>query len=376
MNKNIAMRMAFALALFLALILVGALVRYFLIGKPSTFLTVKVDRGNIENSVMTTGSLQAHQQVDVGAQISGQLKTLKVRLGDHVEKGQLLAIIDPLISQNALSAAKASLESLVAQHRAVSAGLAQADLAYRRQQKMLEQEATSLQEVEIAKAQLLVQRATLASFEGQIKQAKTQVDTAQVNLEFTKITAPMSGEVVAIITREGQTVVASQQAPVILKLANLDVMTVKALISEADVINIRKGQTTYFTILGANSERHFGKVGTIEPAPQDFADAGPKVAGPVYYNALFNTPNTDLQLRIGMTAQVTVVLREAQNVLLIPISALGKATEIGHYPVRVLGKRGRVTTEMVSVGLSDTVSVEIREGLKEGDEVIIQEVAS
>lgn len=376
MNKNIAMRIAFALALFLALILVGALVRYFLIGKPSTFLTVKVDRGNIENSVMTTGSLQAHQQVDVGAQISGQLKTLKVRLGDHVEKGQLLAIIDPLISQNALSAAKASLESLVAQHRAVSAGLAQADLAYRRQQKMLEQEATSLQEVEIAKAQLLVQRATLASFEGQIKQAKTQVDTAQVNLEFTKITAPMSGEVVAIITREGQTVVASQQAPVILKLANLDVMTVKALISEADVINIRKGQTTYFTILGANSERHFGKVGTIEPAPQDFADAGPKVAGPVYYNALFNTPNTDLQLRIGMTAQVTVVLREAQNVLLIPISALGKATEIGHYPVRVLGKRGRVTTEMVSVGLSDTVSVEIREGLKEGDEVIIQEVAS
>lgn len=376
MNKNIAMRIAFALALFLALILVGALVRYFLIGKPSTFLTVKVDRGNIENSVMTTGSLQAHQQVDVGAQISGQLKTLKVRLGDHVEKGQLLAIIDPLISQNALSAAKASLESLVAQHRAVSAGLAQADLAYRRQQKMLEQEATSLQEVEIAKAQLLVQRATLASFEGQIKQAKTQVDTAQVNLEFTKITAPMSGEVVAIITREGQTVVASQQAPVILKLANLDVMTVKALISEADVINIRKGQTTYFTILGANSERHFGKVGTIEPAPQDFADAGPKVAGPVYYNALFNTPNTDLQLRIGMTAQVTVVLREAQNVLLIPISALGKVTEIGHYPVRVLGKRGRVTTEMVSVGLSDTVSVEIREGLKEGDEVIIQEVAS
>lgn len=374
MNKIIAMRMAIALALFCALLLAGALIRYVFVGKAPTYLTTRVVRGDIENSVMTTGSLQANQQVDVGAQVSGQLKSLKVRLGDHVEKGQLLAIIDPLLSESALSSAKAVLESLAAQRQAVAAGIVQAELAFARQQKMFEQNATSRQEVEAARAQLQIQRANLASFDGQIKQAQTQVDSARASLDFTKITAPMSGVVVAIVTREGQTVVAAQQAPVILKLANLDVMTVRAQISEADVVNIKKGQACYFTILGDASERHFGEVGTVEPAPQDFAEAIPKAPGPVYYSALFNTPNAENRLRIGMTAVVTVVLREAKNVLVVPIPALGKAGADGRYPLRVVGKRGVISTVMVAIGIGDTVNVEVIDGVKEGDEVITQEI--
>lgn len=376
MNKNIAMKIAIIFALFITLVFVGTLVKYyFLRAKPASYLTAKVVRGDVESVVMTTGSLQANQQVDVGARVSGQLKSLKVHLGDHVESGQLLAEIDPVLSQNALRAAKANIQSLEAQRQAVAASLSQSDLAYRRQQEMINQDATSHQEVEIAKAQVQMQRANLASFDAQISQAKTQVDSALANLEYTKITAPMSGEVVAIVTQEGQTVVAAQQAPVILKLANLDVMTVKALVSEADVIHINQGQTSYFTILGDNAERHYGKVGTVEPAPQDFSESGTKATGPVFYNALFNTPNADHHLRIGMTAQVTVVLREAKNTLIIPISALGKVSADGHYPVRILDKTQRISTKMVAIGINDTVHVHVLDGLQEGDNVITEESA-
>jgi macrolide-specific efflux system membrane fusion protein len=374
MQKNIIKKVVIVVASLAILALGAALVKHFFMGtKPPAYLTAKVARGDMENSVMTTGTLNAYKQVDVGSRVSGQLKSLKVKLGDRVTSGQLLAEIDPELSQNALLSAKASLESLDAQRRSVAASLWQADLAYRRQQEMVAKDATSRQELEMAKAQMQMYHANLASFDAQINQAKTQVDSARANLEYTKITAPMSGIVVAIITQEGQTVVASQQAPVILKLADLDVMTVKAQVSEADVIRIHPGQTAYFTILGNSAERHFSKVGTIEPAPQDFLNTTEKTAGPIFYNALFDAPNTDHHLRIAMTAQVTVVLKEVKDALYVPIPALGKAAPDGRYPVRVLGKNGNITTVMVSVGITDNVRMQVLSGgLKEGDEVIIE----
>lgn len=378
MQKFISRKTAIAVASLVVLALGAFLVQHFLLeGKSSTYLTAKVVRADLARSVMTTGTLQARQQVDVGAQVSGQLKSLKVRLGERVEKGQLLAELDPVLSQNALRFAKANLESLEAQRRAVAASLTQADLAHRRQQAMIAADATSRQEVEAANAQLQVFRANLASFDAQISQARTQVDTAQANLEYTKISAPMDGVVVAIVTQEGQTVVAAQQAPVILKLANLDVMTVKAQISEADVIRIHSGQTAYFTILGDSAQRHYSTLATVEPSPHEFQTTGDaKVAqGPVFYDALFDVPNTDHHLRISMTAQVTVVLNEAKNVLSVPLSALGKRAQDGRYPVRVLRRNGGIDTVIVGIGLNDSVWVQVLDGLKEGDEVIIEEGA-
>ncbi|MBI4995688.1 MAG: macrolide transporter subunit MacA [Rhodocyclales bacterium] len=343
------------------------------------FLTAKVVRTDLVRSVMTTGSLQAQQQVDVGAQVSGQVKALKVQLGERVQKGQLLAEIDPVLPENALRSAKANLESLEAQRRAVAASLRQADLAHRRQQAMIAQDATSRQELEAANAQLQALHASLASYDAQISQARTQVDTAKANVEYTRITAPMDGEVVGIVTKQGQTVVASQQAPVILKLANLDTMTVEAEISEADVIRIRAGQVVYFTILGDSTKRYYSKLRAVEPSPQEFQTSkGAKTntsSGPVFYNALFDVPNPDHHLRIGMTAQVTVVLREAKNALSVPLTALGKRTADGRNPVRVLRKNGNIETVTIAVGVTDRVNVEVLDGLQEGDEVVIEEGA-
>jgi macrolide-specific efflux system membrane fusion protein len=360
------------LALGIALTLspvASAVKHYFAPSKPS-YLTATVVHASLESTVMATGTLQAYQQVDVGAQVSGQLKSLKVHLGDQVKKGQLLAEIDPELLQNALLSAQSSLASLEAQRRAVSANLWQAKLSLRRQQQMLAREATSQQDLEAAKAQTDVLRANLASFSAQISQAQAQVNSAKANLAYTKITAPIGGEVVAIVTQEGQTVVASQQAPVILKLADLDHMTVKAQVSEADVIRIRPGQPAYFTILGDTDARHAGSLRAVEPAPQDFSNSETKSSGPVFYNALFETTNLDHQLRIGMTAQVTVGLQRADNALIVPISALGRRMQDGRCPVRVVRPDGSTRTVMVAVGINDRVNIQVLDGLTEGDEVI------
>jgi macrolide-specific efflux system membrane fusion protein len=335
------------------------------------YLTAPVAKGDLQSVVLATGSLQAHRQVDVGAQVSGQLRTLYVHLGDHLHRGQLVAEIDPALPQIVLRSAQASLQSLQAQHRAVAASLWQAELALQRQQQLLAHDATSRQELEAAKAQTEVLRANLASFGAQISQALAQVDSAQANLAYTRISAPIDGEVVGIVTQEGQTVVASQQAPVILKLADLDTMTVKAQISEADVIRIQTGQAAYFTILGDADSRYPGALRAIEPAPQEFSTGESKSPGPVFYNALFEAANADHRLRIGMTAQVTVILQQARNVLYVPLLALGQRDPQGRYPVRVVAPGGESRIVSVGIGINDKLNAQVLDGLHEGERVVV-----
>ncbi|MBR8236325.1 MULTISPECIES: macrolide transporter subunit MacA [unclassified Burkholderia] len=350
--------------------------------KPPQYLSAPVTRGDLENAVLATGALQAFRQVDVGAQVSGQLKTLKVKLGDKVTKGQWLAEIDPVISENALRQARASEESLRAQQQSAAAQLTQAELAFRRQQAMLPDDATSRESFEAAKATLDVQRATLASLAAQIRSARIQIETAQANLGYTRIVAPIDGEVVAIVTQEGQTVIAQQQAPVILKLANLDTMTVKAQVSEADVIRVSAGQTAYFTSLGEPDKRHYGKLRAIEPAPQNYADVqsplggGAKPNAAVFYNALFDVPNPEHRLRIAMTAQVNIVLGDARNALIIPAAALGEKRKDGTVAVRVLRADGSTETRHVRIGINNNVRVEVLAGLKDGERVVIGEASA
>ncbi|MGR3908278.1 macrolide transporter subunit MacA [Burkholderia sp. SR8] len=349
--------------------------------KRPQYLTAYVTRSDLENAVLATGVLQAFRQVDVGAQVSGQLKSLKAKLGDKVTKGQWLAEIDPVISENALRQAAASEESLRAQYESTAVQYKQAELAFRRQQAMLPDDATSREAFETARAARDVQRATLASLAAQIRSARIEIETAQANVGYTRIVAPIDGEVVAIVTQEGQTVIAQQQAPVILKLAELDTMTVKAQISEADVIRVRAGQTAYFTILGEPDKRHYGKLRAIEPAPQNYADTqstpgGTKPNSAVFYNALFDVPNPEHRLRISMTAQVSIVLDDARNVLSVPAAALGEKHKDGTYAVRVLRADGSTETRAVRTGINNNVRVEVLVGLKDGERVVIGEAAA
>ncbi|MEB0108101.1 macrolide transporter subunit MacA [Pseudomonas sp. MH9.3] len=365
------------IGLFTLLAIAIGLIIYTLQAPADTpqYLTATAERGDIENAVLATGLLEGIKQVDVGAQVSGQLKSLKVKVGDKVKKGQWLAEIDPLILQNTLRKAQVDEENLQAQRRATAAQLKQAKSVYERYKGLQIDESVSRQDFEDAESTYQVQQANLLSLDAQIKSAHIQIDTAKVNLTYTRINAPIDGDVVGIVTQEGQTVIANQLAPVLLKLADLDTMTVKAQVSEADVIHISPGQQVYFTILGEADKRYYAKLRGTEPAPQNFLEtqsAGtPKQNTAVFYNALFDVPNPDHRLRIAMTAQVRIVLDTAQGALMVPVAALGARNNDGSYALRVLDAKGKAQARNVKTGINNNVKVQILDGLVEGDKVVI-----
>ncbi|MFV3406512.1 MULTISPECIES: macrolide transporter subunit MacA [Pseudomonas] len=347
--------------------------------KPPLYITATVERGDIENAVLATGVLEGIRQVDVGAQVSGQLRALKVKLGDKVQKGQWLAEIDPLVLRNTLRQAEVDEEKLRAERRSTEAQLQQARRVYERYKLLQSDESVSRQDYESAESEYQVQQAALRSLDAQIKSAQVQVDTAKVNLDYTRISAPIDGDVVGIVTQEGQTVIAQQLAPIILKLADLDTMTVKAQVSEADVIHISPGQQVYFTILGED-KRYYATLRGTEPAPQDYLETTDKTGASstrqnnaVFYNALFEVPNPDHRLRIAMTAQVRIVRDTAKAVLMVPVAALGPRNQDGSYRVRVLDAKGQAQSRDVQAGINNNVKVEIKAGLAEGDRVVIGE---
>ncbi len=349
---------------------------------PTKVTTVRSAFGDIEKVVLASGTVQAYKQVNVGAQTSGQLKSLKVTLGESVRSGDLIAEIDPLSEQSALLNALAALDAVRAQRRAAMATLRQAQLEFTRQQTMLPEHATPQAAYDTAEATLDANRSSLAVLDAQIAQAQSAVDTAKLNLGYCKINAPMDGDVVAVITQQGQTVIASQIAPIIIKLARLDLITVKAQVSEADVVRVRPGQDVYFTILGEPDHRYSAKLRAVEPAPDSNnsdspgGGGGPSAAAAgssnaaIYYNALFDVPNEDKKLRIAMTAQVNIVLGAAKHALLVPAAALSQSG-ISTATVQVLDAKGRPSARKVSVGINNNVNAEILSGLKVGERVVI-----
>ncbi|GHD55567.1 macrolide transporter subunit MacA [Jeongeupia chitinilytica] len=346
---------------------------------PPHYLTAPVARMDLEETVLASGTLKPVKQVSVGAQVNGQLRSLKVKLGDRVSKGQLLAEIDPVLQQNELRKAEAGLARAEADKRAKAAQLVQFELALKRQKTMLVSDASSRADLETAQAQLDSTRAELAALAAQIRQATVDVDTARANLGYTRIVAPMDGEIISVVTQEGQTVVSAQSAPTILIMANLDTMTIKAQVSEADVVRVKPGQPVYFTILGAPGKRFYSTLRAIEPAPESIGtESSQSTTGStttaVYYNGLFDVPNPNHVLKTSMTAQVSVVQGAAKQVLAVPVAALGKQEKDGRYAVRVL-EQGKPQDRKVRIGLNDNVNAQVLAGLNEGDKVIVGDPA-
>lgn len=350
---------------------------------PPALATSPAVIGDVENTVVATGALEASQLVSVGAQVSGQITSLKVQLGDRVKAGDLVAEIDSITQINKVRNARAALTSTRAQKAVQEANLRQAQLAFERQKMMLEQEATSRADYESAEATLATTKAQIQALDAQIEQGQTELDTAEANLNYTKIIAPMDGTVVAVVAKEGQTVNANQTAPTIIKLAKLDTITVSAEISEADVIKVQPGQTVYFTILGNPDKRYYGKLRTIEPAPESIESESSGASGSssssssqaIYYNGLFEVPNPDGELRISMTAQVYLVLAEAKDVLTIPSAALnGKGPE-GSAMVMVVNADGRPEPRQIKTGINNNAIVQVLSGLKPGEKVVVGEAS-
>lgn len=346
-------------------------------------LTAEITRGNLEQTVEATGTLEPKELISVGAQVSGRLETLNVELGQTVRKGQLIAQIDAQTQTNSLKTAQAELANTQAERASRQAALARAQLAFRRQQAMAPGEATSQADYETAEAELKAAQANVRAIDAQITQAQVNVSTAQLNLGYTQVSAPMDGVVVAIVTKQGQTVNANQSAPTIVILAQLDVMTVKAEISEADVIKVKPGLPLYFTILGDADRRYSANLRQVEPAPESIVNevssstsTTSSSSTAIYYNALFEVPNDEGTLRALMTAQVTIVLAERKNALLIPSAALGVKGKDGSHSVQVVDASGKIATRKVKVGLNNNVSAEVLSGVKQGEKVVVGEASA
>jgi macrolide-specific efflux system membrane fusion protein len=347
----------------------GALGYHWAFGKAKIlYATAVVERGDLESTVVAAGIVQPIKYVDVGAQTSGKLKSLKVKRGDHVEKNQLLAEIDPALADTALTSANATLENMTSQRSVKQSQLALAKVQRDRNEELFAHGLVSAEERDITQANSDVASADVVSQSAQMKQATAAVDTAKANLGYTKITAPMAGEVVSISLLEGQTLNANQQAPNILRIADMSTMTVWAQVSEADIVRVKPGQDVYFTVLG-QSKRWNGTIRQILPTPE-------LINNVVFYDVLFDIPNPERELNIQMTAQVFIVLAQAKAVLLIPTAAIGNAKEGSGIKVRVLKADGSVEMRAIKIGLKSEISTEVKDGLKEKELVVIREITA
>ena len=387
------------------------------------YITAEVTKGDLENSVLATGVLEATKMVSVGAQVSGQVKKMYVELGDQVKQGQLIAQIDSVRQENDQKTAEASIKNQQAQLAVKDANLAKVQAEYNRQKAMYAQDATSRSELESALANYKIAQAEITAINAQIEQSRLTLATAKEDLGYTRIVAPMDGTIVAIVTEEGQTVNANQSAPTIVKLAKLNDMTIKAEISEADVMKVEKGQRVYFTTLGDSETKHYATLRQVEPAPSSINNENSNSSTSssstaIYYNALFDVPNEDGKLRIDMTAQVYIILDEARNVLTIPAAAIqtsnrsrGKSNNnadrasANQQPrankdetqanrpkrleltaaekalveqgkasiamIRVVQADGTAKPQPVLIGLNNRVTAQVIRGLKQGDQVVI-----
>lgn len=372
------------LMLFIALLLIiSGVIALSLSGNQQNLppLTETIGRGDIERNVMATGSLKPSLQVNVGAQVNGQLTKLYVKQGDRVTRGQLLAEIDPTLQQNELRKSEAELQSAQAQKQASQALLRQYLLEFRRQQTLAKEGSGVKSTLEKAQAQYDSQLAQLHVNEAQIEQSQMALKTAKANLGFTRIMAPIDGEVLGIVTKEGQTIVSSQTVPTILVLANVDTMTVHTRISETDILKVKAGQPLWFYVVADPERRYESQMDAIQEASAESLredNSGPansQQPSAVYYNGIFNIANNQRLLRTSMTAQVFIITAQAKNVLRVPLSALGEQQPDERYQVQVINGK-QTSVRRVSVGLRDALYAEVKDGLAQGDQVVLLGVPS
>lgn len=319
-------------------------------GDPGTWRTGIVTRRDIGSSVLATGIIKPSigAEVRVGSRVSGIVKHLHVKIGNKVEKGQLLGELDPTEFKARYNRALAALES-------AGARLNYAALTLERRQSLKKKDFTSQDKVDEA------ERAHEVA-ESDLKQAKANLDYARIQLEYTRIRAPIPGVVASVSTQEGETVAASFAAPTFVIIIDLDRLEVWAYVDETDIGRIKKGQKAFFTVDTYTDIEFEGKVTAIYPK----AEMKDNVVN--YITIIDITGNKGLTLRPEMTATVKIFQQTRPKVLAVPKRAVKR--EGGEKCVYVL-KETQPVKRWVDAGWTDGKYIEITRGLEEGEKVII-----
>ena len=349
----------------------------------TTYLTESVTRGNVEKTVVASGSVESVNEVDVGAQASGEITKLYVKLGQEIKKGEMIADIDSTTQINTLNTKKAALVSYQAQLKAKKTAYDVALSSYNRLSKLYTQKATSLDSLNTAKSTLDNAKAEMEAIEANIKQAEIEVNTAETNVGYTKITAPMDGTVISVPVSEGQTVNANQTTPTIVTIADLSKMKIKPEISEGDITKVKAGQEVSFTILSDSQTVYHSVIDSVDPANTTTSDSSStsslsssssSTTSAIYYYANVLIDNPDRTLRIGMTTENNIKIANAKDVLLVSNMAIQKRD--GKSFVNVLNDKNQPEPREVETGVQNDFKTEIKSGLNEGEKVIVSQVAN
>ncbi|WP_118879169.1 efflux RND transporter periplasmic adaptor subunit [Haemophilus haemolyticus] len=373
--------------ILLGLLVAAGAAYYFLSNnskQETTYLTESVTRGNVEKTVVASGSVESVNEVDVGAQASGKITKLYVKLGQEIKKGEMIADIDSTTQINTLNTKKAALVSYQAQLKAKKTANDVALSSYNRLSKLYTQKATSLDSVNAAKSTLDNAKAEMEAIEANIKQAEIEVNTAETNVGYTKITAPMDGTVIAVPVSEGQTVNANQTTPTIVTIADLSKMKIKPEISEGDITKVKAGQEVSFTILSDSQTLYHSVIDSVDPANTTTSDSSStssstsssssSMTSAIYYYANVLIDNPDRTLRIGMTTENNIKIANAKDVLLVSNMAIKKRD--GKSFVNVLNDKNQPEPREVETGVQNDFKTEIKSGLNEGEKVIVSQVAN
>ena len=348
-----------------------------------TYMTEKARVGNISQVVEATGEVAAVNLVNVGAQVSGQIKKLYVVLGQEVKQGDMIAEIDSQTQENTLNTDRAKLANYKAQLEARKILLNIAKKQYDRELVLIKTNSTSQQNLENARDTYATARANVNEMESLIKQTQITINTDETNLGYTKIRAPLNGTIVSVPVEEGQTVNANQTTPTIVQIANLGDMEIDIQISEGDITKVKPGMPVDYTILSEPNTIFHAKLDSIDPGLTTLTDgsysksstsssSSSTSTAAVYYYGRSYVKNDEGKLRIGMMTQNTILVSSAENVLVVPTIALTNRND--QYFVRILTDKNKVEKRDVEIGISDGVYTEITSGLAEGDQVITSEV--
>ena len=360
-------------------VIFGGIIGLYYLMRPSDKLTsrqfefVKVDRGDVTETVTATGTIEPINIVSVGTQVSGIVEKVYADYNDEVEENQLLAELDKFVLNETLQDAKAALDLAKSKKKV-------AEMNFNRYKDLYAQKL-------IAKAEMEDAEISLATAEASLLSAQANYNKAQQNMDYARIVSPVSGTVISKEVEQGQTVAASFSTPTLFKIAeDLRLMQIEASVSEADIGKIKYDMTAKFTVDAYPTDTFTGKVKQIRLSPTTEQNV-------VMYTVIIEVPNEDKRLLPGMTAFVTVLTAEKKDVLRIPNTTIQfrpsaalrqkmdgerprnlKATQAVIYTFDA--EKGMIKPHVIELGLVDVIYAEVVDGIKEGEQVISEFITS
>ena len=369
--------------LVLALIgIAGVIYDYGFIQKKNNpgYRTVKLQRGDITSAIQATGTLNPVILVEVGSQVSGNIEHLYADFNSVVKKNQVIAQIDPMLSEADVQKATANYKAALASVEKAKVIVTDTRRTLNRYDALIKENLVSQSDVDTAQTNYDSAVAQLEAARAQVEQTRAALDFARTRLDYTVIRSPVDGIVLSRNVDVGQTVAASLQAPTLFTIAqDLTRMQINTSVDEADIGLIKGEQKVTFTVDAYPSEVFEGRVSQIRNAPQI-------VQNVVTYDVIIEVENPELKLKPGMTANVSITVAEKRNVLKIPNAALrfqpyGEEKESRQSLKIERGTQNRVwvlladaklKSVLVKLGTNNIKYYELVEGdLKEGDNIVI-----